>query len=742
MTVREFSLPAAMRGAHIQAIAQDSDGFIWIGSWNGLFRFDGREFEPFRPLPTDGVTLDNNRIEYVRPDSATGLIRIRNYTHRVYSLDPATRTFRREAADDTARFFGGPGMRRPNAALASFRIDSAPWLVDRDGNIWMARFDKLLFVSPGLPGVRFIRLPGVERRGVNALYAAPDSSLWVGCRSGRIRRIGADGKILYLRADGTLTADSTAVYGPAPYAFHQDESRRIWIGTKSGVLDILTPQTDTKYKIRRLRRGIDLEFTDIYGFTPDSEGYLWAAGFGRGPMRIEGGAAGEIRLREFTTLREAPANRVRRLACSPSGLMFAATTMGVAAFDPAESLSGESPRRTLLLPQGSGRDDGSRVLLNADVLDVMVAPSGRVYISQYTGGVQTAVSDSVLLSEYPDLIVLPGEGNRVEMALSAITDRSGRIWLVSAAGLRLLDESGHTEVAVTPENACRDFLMTEAAPQMLADGRLAFGTGDGVILVDPTELDSPPVSKPVVTAVERHGTNAATISFTALCYEAPEAIKYSYRQEGSDEWIDLGERKTLHLTNLAPGDNVVHLRASDALGRWQQQSTAVTVEIPYTWRNVAAIVAIWICPLILAGLALARLHTARVRRRRRKVFEGVVARTIDREHTATFSDAMLEGLSEQCSQLYVDSGLRVERIAGALGLSRGELRKQFRRLTGKSVEEYLRAVRIEAARRLLTDGRHNVAETSRLCGFSSPQYMAMVFKESTGMTPGEFAKKM
>ena len=47
---------------HPIRLQQDSHGLIWIGSWNGLYRFDGYHFQSFKPEPGQGTEIDNDRI--------------------------------------------------------------------------------------------------------------------------------------------------------------------------------------------------------------------------------------------------------------------------------------------------------------------------------------------------------------------------------------------------------------------------------------------------------------------------------------------------------------------------------------------------------------------------------------------------------------------------------------------------------------------------------------------------------
>ena len=59
-----------LTNSYITSIRQDKNGFIWVGSGEGVFRYDGYSFKAFRSMPGDEATLASNRITtlYTRND--------------------------------------------------------------------------------------------------------------------------------------------------------------------------------------------------------------------------------------------------------------------------------------------------------------------------------------------------------------------------------------------------------------------------------------------------------------------------------------------------------------------------------------------------------------------------------------------------------------------------------------------------------------------------------------------------
>ena len=82
-----------------------------------------------------------------------------------------------------------------------------------------------------------------------------------------------------------------------------------------------------------------------------------------------------------------------------------------------------------------------------------------------------------------------------------------------------------------------------------------------------------------------------------------------------------------------------------------------------------------------------------------------------------------------------DSQLGVEDIAAAVGLSRVQLYRKVKAITGSSMNELVRATRLERARELLAAGDMTVTQVAYEVGFSSPSYFTKCYKDHFGMPP-------
>lgn len=77
-------------------------------------------------------------------------------------------------------------------------------------------------------------------------------------------------------------------------------------------------------------------------------------------------------------------------------------------------------------------------------------------------------------------------------------------------------------------------------------------------------------------------------------------------------------------------------------------------------------------------------------------------------------------------------------VADRINLSKGYFCRFFRHHTGMSLSEYTNRVRIDKAKELLLKGRFSTTQVSYEVGFESLPYFYRVFRDLTGMSPGEF----
>ena len=97
----------------------------------------------------------------------------------------------------------------------------------------------------------------------------------------------------------------------------------------------------------------------------------------------------------------------------------------------------------------------------------------------------------------------------------------------------------------------------------------------------------------------------------------------------------------------------------------------------------------------------------------------------------------LDRLRQLVQEKMTDSDFGVESLASNMSLSRVQLYRKVKALTGRTPVDIIRLSRLNRAKALLAQGNRNVSEVAYDVGFSSPSYFTKCFKDEFGVVPGE-----
>jgi transcriptional regulator GlxA family with amidase domain len=102
-----------------------------------------------------------------------------------------------------------------------------------------------------------------------------------------------------------------------------------------------------------------------------------------------------------------------------------------------------------------------------------------------------------------------------------------------------------------------------------------------------------------------------------------------------------------------------------------------------------------------------------------------------------FVEQMLTSIEKNMS----NPDYSVEDLGVEVGLSRTQLYRKLKALTGQSANEFIRTIRLKRAAQLLEQNQLTIAEVTYEVGFSDLQYFRECFKKLFGLTPSEYAQK-
>jgi signal transduction histidine kinase/DNA-binding response OmpR family regulator/streptogramin lyase len=250
-----FAIQDGLSQNSVSALVQDHHGFLWVGTQDGLNRFDGYEFKVYRPDVDDPGAISDGMVTALALDGNGGLWVGTRHGGLNYYL-------RREERFVTYR--AGPGGPAGNYITNL--------LVARDGLLWVATSEG---VSRRGGGPRTDSFETVFGRRAFGLAEGPDGAIW----------IGADDGTLHVYRKGTLTevplgAQPGRGTGVTIRTILADRPGEVWIGTHSTELIRLGGAgIVTRYTIG------PADETDpgrIRSLARDPDGGLWIGGLSTG----------------------------------------------------------------------------------------------------------------------------------------------------------------------------------------------------------------------------------------------------------------------------------------------------------------------------------------------------------------------------------------------------------------------------------------------------------------------------
>ena len=274
-------------------ILQTRDGYLWLGTQEGLVRFDGVRFTVFDTRNTAALkdgwvqSLCQARDGTLWVGTLRGLVRLQNGEFRGWpsdSLSEATIQALFESQDGSLWVGSDRGLSRirggredPAPAQGRFSGVSVRAIAeDREGSLWIASQRGLARIRDGVVTLLDSKT-GIAGLPL-ALFADSDGSVWVGTtlgilrwKTGRIRSYGP--------ADGLRSTRARAVY--------RDRGGRVWVGTDEGLFAFCGQ--------RFVRYPGTLSSNRILSLFEDREGSLWIGTNDGGLNRLK-----ETRIASYT----------------------------------------------------------------------------------------------------------------------------------------------------------------------------------------------------------------------------------------------------------------------------------------------------------------------------------------------------------------------------------------------------------------------------------------------------------
>ncbi len=604
--IKVYSTREGVTDGFVRKVIQDSRGYVWVGTDDGLFllkhpnaasaHFERMDQGSIAPIAVHSITEDH-----------TGRVWVGG--SRLIALDP----------DGTEHEFSLPGVYSQN------RVKTL--LETRDGRLWIGTVGGLQYLENG----QFHTIASI-RATVRTLLEASDGTLWIGTIGNGAWTLRGT-SLTHISEQGLLPSETVL------YLF-EDTQHQIWIGTQAGLVrlnqtpvrviplpeggdpDFETISGDDRGNIWTVAQSLYLIHNDVarsvtYGGLKNikvrnvfraHDGALWIGTDGSGAYRIDGD-----HIRHYTAPSELTNNFIRGFLESRDGAIWIATDEGVSRINSRESKKFTEANglvfystRSLLQDRDGvlwiGTDHGlsrwnngqfeqdlaTRTLAQDKVWSILQDRQGSLWFGTRDHGLfryrPHVVGLNAVLQQFTSDQGLPS--NSIYQVLQ---DRTGRFWLtgpntIASVAESELEREPSTEQPLSVQTYSMPFGADGAqmyggrqpAGYLAPDDSVWFPTSRGAAHLTHVLFTPEPPPRASVDAVLEDGQSLTphgtlhvaakvvrlSFEFTALSLRPQQGVRFRYKLEGFDSAWNLGSvSRTATYTNLRAGDYTFRVQA-------------------------------------------------------------------------------------------------------------------------------------------------------------------------------------
>lgn len=610
-----------LRSDRIRAIAEDHEGYLWIGtSGGGVKRFDPRTgtFKHFEHDPADPRSLSHGVVWSLLVDRR-GTVWAGTQGGGLNRFDRATESFTRFRHDPK-----DPSSLISNTILRIYE--------DRSGLLWFGTDNGIATLNPVGEQVMHFRHDPNDPHSLshsNVLSVAESrrfpGMIWVGTNRGGLNLLDlAQGRTVPLPLPAsTRQALSTTVI----WDIEEAADGTVWIGTMGDGVFALEPGAGTVAHYRSTPADTASRVDDdVMALHLGRDGDLWIGTNAGGLVRRRPGDG------RVTRYRPVPGDEtslggygVSVIYEDADGFIWTGSGEGgLSRLDPA---TGTFTR--FVYEAGD-----STSLSHNRVYDIHQDPAGTLWVATY-GGLNRF---EPARERFTRFTVHHGLASDVVLGLSEGGD--GYLWISTNRGLTRMDREAGTFGNYSMADGLPTVRFSRKALAHTRNGEIAVGGPNGLLVFPASALHYHHYRPPLVlTALRKFGVRAVadlrgevpvrlshrdsyfSLDFALLDYTSPEAHTFRYKLEGFDsEWQKVeGPTGTAHYTNLygRAGTFLFSVRGVDSKGRANERRVLVTI-VPPWWRTPWFRALCLLGSITLAGGALGYRYRRRQQELREK----------------------------------------------------------------------------------------------------------------------------
>jgi ligand-binding sensor domain-containing protein/serine phosphatase RsbU (regulator of sigma subunit) len=402
----------------ITCIFQDSKGFMWFGTQDGLNRYDGYNFKIFKNDPDDTTSLSDNFIFSIYEDESNSLF-IETQSGKLNKFNSLTESFKIVSPDDINKYksrmssvlavyydktgvewTGGlskeTGIKMENKNTGETKVyihspndkfslsDNKVYSVFRDsrGSLWVGTANGLDKLDENTDRFQhFKNIPGnpnsLSDNWVWPLFEDSKGNLWIGTVKGGLNKFDpASNTFINFKND---PANPNSINDNFIFSIYEDCSGLIWVGTNTGGVNYFDPSSQVfEHYFNIPENKNSLIDNTVYSVCADKEGNYWIGTRSGGLDKFDYQKKKFINYsHNSSNTNSLISNSVQVIYEDRSGILWVGTyNSGLDAFNPKTG--------TFTHYVNNSKDPGS--LSDNRIYSLVEDKSGNIWIGTYGGG--------------------------------------------------------------------------------------------------------------------------------------------------------------------------------------------------------------------------------------------------------------------------------------------------------------------------------------------------------------------
>lgn len=260
-----FGTADGLSQMNVTCILQDSRGFMWFGTRDGLNRYDGYKFKVYKNNPADSTSLSYNFIQALLEDSSGNIW--------VGTLGGGLNKFDREKD----KFVSYQHSDKNNSSLSNNVVNKI--FEDSQGRLWVATNMGLnLFYPPKDSFYTYTnnkaRAGSISDDNITDITEDSEHNIWIGTLHGGLNLFDEKNHSFIVFKHDIKNNESIA--GDYVWRIFEDSRKRLWMATRGSGIDLMDKKNKTFKHYQNEKDNINsLPHNAVISIAEDTEGLLW-----------------------------------------------------------------------------------------------------------------------------------------------------------------------------------------------------------------------------------------------------------------------------------------------------------------------------------------------------------------------------------------------------------------------------------------------------------------------------------